>query len=172
MSAVNIVASFLSPEYPAMYLVRTPDMDRAEESGGKFDGVLAELVVPDSSNGQDKLSTDLYDGYKWATILLWFSLAVSPLIIVGALSEFHPGESSTAAQRGWILSWLVVGSISSGWAAWCRLVVRMNGDSSSNIYLLICLIPLLPFWVPTIGGMVTVGQELREYGVCVRYDSE
>jgi len=28
-----------------MYLVRTPDMDKAEKDGGKFEGIVAELVV-------------------------------------------------------------------------------------------------------------------------------
>ena len=59
MSFVNIVASILSPEYPTMYLVYSPDMDLAEEAGGVFDSVVAELDIsgtagPKSSGGSGR----------------------------------------------------------------------------------------------------------------------
>jgi hypothetical protein len=49
------------------------------------------------------------------------------LIVVGALARFDEGQS-TRAQRGWIISWLVV-SIGLGWLAdisaraWCRTII-------------------------------------------------
>jgi len=183
MSVVNIVASFLAPEYPAMYLVRTPDMTEAEKHGGEFSGIVAQVdTTTPTSAGQDTINPMLFLQYPLRSFIIWLVLVVSPLGIVGALSGFRTGYQGTSAQRGWIMSWLVVGSISSCFlllfksffivdtepvekkqynrACWRSVI----GDG----FILFLLIS--PFWVPAIGGMVIVTQGLREYGICQRFD--
>lgn len=179
MSITNIFASLFCPEYQAMFLVRTPDMDEAEKEGGKFDGVVAELAVPPPGSSEEpKISVDIFDGGGdvLAVLTWWFFLTTTPLIIVGALSRFSNGEGSTAFDRGWVMSWLVVGSLSSLVALWMRSMVRDEFYYSYNVksdiivvVLVFLVINLLP-WVPAIGGMVVVGRQLREYGICTRFD--
>ena len=179
MSVANIVASFLTRDYPTMYLVRTPDMARAEQEGGEFDGVVADLDVPPGPR-QTKVNTTLANEKPRPSVAIWLFLVLSPLIIVGAISGFQKGNDSTAAQRGWIISWLVIGFISGLWS----LVVKKIGSQLfydeakggnhlsgfpflKSFMLIICIIP---FWIPAIGGMVIVGQELHEYGICQRFN--
>jgi hypothetical protein len=64
------------------------------------------------------------------------------------------------------MSWLVLGSISSlVLKKLVKAVPRMKVSGISSVYFVAA-----PFWIPAIGGMVMVGLELREYGVCVRID--
>ena len=181
MSIMNLLASLLGPEYAAMYLVRTPDMDKAEKDGGKFEGIVAELVVRTPGSEEPKIGYSLANAGSRAYVLVWSFLVIAPLIIVGALSRFINGESSTAFDRGWILSWLVVGSTSSCLALWMSGMIQAitipitqdkARDITSNIVVcLVFLIFMLPAWVPAIGGMVVVGRQLREYGICTNFDS-
>lgn len=43
MSICNLLAQILSPDYAALYMVRTPEMDEAERRGGVFEGTVARL---------------------------------------------------------------------------------------------------------------------------------
>ncbi|KAK3393985.1 hypothetical protein B0H63DRAFT_505775 [Podospora didyma] len=43
MSVVNIFADLFMPEYPALFIVHTPDLDKAIEKGAVVDGVVAEV---------------------------------------------------------------------------------------------------------------------------------
>ena len=174
MSVVNIVASLLSPEFPAMYLVHTPDMDKAEAEGGKFGGLVGRLVpLPRNTPYRDKAPGIWSDGqgpwFKWINRFLVLALVSLPLIIVGVMSGFRSGDSGTAAQRGFILSWLVLGSISS--SLWLKItlpVLTIRGNDPWDIFWFYCI--SFPLWLPAIGGMVMVGLELQEYGVCTRID--
>ncbi|RYP64374.1 hypothetical protein DL771_008768 [Monosporascus sp. 5C6A] len=56
MSLVNIIASLFSPEFPTMYLVHTPDMERAKDQGGRFEGLVGRLVLPNTPD--DKVHID------------------------------------------------------------------------------------------------------------------
>ena len=94
MSVVNIVASLLSPEFPTMYLVHTPDMDKAEVRGGKFGGLVGVLVpLPFNTPHRDKVPTSWSDGqgpwFKWFNRFLVLALVSLPLIIVGIMSGFR-----------------------------------------------------------------------------------
>ncbi|KAK0749679.1 hypothetical protein B0T18DRAFT_407326 [Schizothecium vesticola] len=168
MSVVNLTALLLGPEFPSMYLVRTPDMGEAERQGGDFEGIIATLVTPeDDSDGLTERVCVAWDGQ--ASDFLWLSifylvLMAAPVCIVGGLSGFRPGDSSTAAQRGWILSWLIVGSISSVFIA----LFRTSLSETELGFFFFLLFLTIPFWIPALGGMVMVGLELREYGICSR----
>jgi len=175
MSLVNIIASFLSPEYTTMYLVHTPDMDEAEKKGGAFSGLVGKLVTPVPAD--QRISTEWSkqgDIVSSQSVLLglWLALVIVPLVIVGGLSGFQSGIISTAAQRGWIMSWLVVGSVSSGWIVLARAVSLTESDDGSRWGpVLLGFITAAPCWIPAIGGMVMVGLQLRDYGICWRVDS-
>ncbi|KAM7203282.1 hypothetical protein V8F33_002273 [Rhypophila sp. PSN 637] len=182
MSVVNAIATVCAPTFPTMYMIRTPDMDRAERDGGHFEGVVAELVpgkpaeeykvgetkpekVPSTIN--ERPWTLLY-----IVLIFLLSLAV-PLGIVGGLSgHFGQGLRSTRAQRGWIMSWMLVGSLSSLVALFFQLSLRFAPPTNENygwmLFIALCIVA--PFWVPAIGGMVSVSGQLREYGICTRFD--
>lgn len=170
MSVVNLIGLLLGPEFPSMYLVWTPDMDEAERRGGTFEGIVATLVIP-HQDGPDG-SAEKPDTVWWSPTStgLWshicfLVLMVAPVCIVGGLSGFRQGDSSTAAQRGWILSWLIVGSFSSAFLALFRLCTQPY----MKTFMIVCSLFLaVPFWIPALGGMVMVGLELREYGICSR----
>jgi len=83
-------------------------------------------------------------------------LGLIPLAIVGGLSGFRV-QQSTAMERGFTISWLVV-SIAFG--PFARLLQRR---SSLYPYL-----SVLIFGAPTIGGMVVVGRMIGEFGICTR----
>ncbi|KAK8121406.1 hypothetical protein PG999_005526 [Apiospora kogelbergensis] len=160
MSIVNFAVGILTPEYQTMYLVHTPDMERARKEGGVFDGVVAAVDmerlydVPPPNKWKRRL-------YRLAVV----SLAASPLLIVGFLSNFQHNES-TPAQAGWMATWLLIGTFSS---AWVRGVyeVAMERDTMWNMALVRFLFATV-FYVPAIGGMVQVGLALKEYGICTR----
>ncbi len=84
-----------------------------------------------------------------------FIFAPIPLIVVAILTHFHEG-SSTTAQRVWTMMWLVFNSV-FGFIAGVTKPENRNERNDTLIWLLA---------VPAIGGVVVVGQMLREYGVC------
>ncbi|KAK1833578.1 hypothetical protein QBC39DRAFT_43867 [Podospora conica] len=184
MSVVNIIASLLCPEYPVMYLVRTPDMAAAIKDGGRFEGLVAELVPFGPDDRRERIEVAWIPHHLqpfssgpiyWIVYPTWVALTVAPLAIVGGLSGFRRGEISTNAQLGWLMGWLVLGSLSGAWAAalqkWLRLV--MTGRDyllMPSVYL--PMASVLIFWVPAIVGMYTVGQEIKEYGICARFDAD
>lgn len=170
MSVVNLTALFLGPEFASMYLVWTPDMDEAERRGGAFEGMIATLVTPEA--GPD-MWTEMADLNWWGlgsarTWLKIYYLVIiaAPVGIVGGLSGFRTGDNSTAAKRSWILAWLIVGSVSSVFVAIFRS--GMVSDADLGFFFRIFLFLTVPFWIPALGGLVMVGLELREYGICSR----
>lgn len=177
MSVVNIIASFICPEFPTLYLVHSPDLDDAREAGGQFDGMVGRLVPSEPGLREDeKLEPEwFFQGKRLSLslkLLFWLFLIGMPLIIVGGLSGFRAGEISTVAQRGWLMSWLVVGSLSSVWIVLVATVnVRTPGLIRVNRWKLLGLIvSVVLLWAPAVGGMVTVGLELHDYGICTRVD--
>ena len=155
MSVVNIIATLYSSTYPALFMIRTPIMDEAEAAGGSF---KCELLV-DLGEGDFVYSKE--DRDYWATVLALF-FAFIPLIIVGCLSRFAV-RSSSSLQRGFTMSWLVIGILYGMALAW----LEMDGDMDGNILPAIVLILIMA--VPALGGMVVVGMMLRDFGVCTRF---
>ncbi|KAH6650364.1 hypothetical protein F5144DRAFT_555986 [Chaetomium tenue] len=98
-------------------------------------------------------------------ILLFLGTLLSPVIIVGALSRFQ-GHESTSTQRGWILAWLVGGSVLPFLRVYIiQGLLRNVGQARRRwcAWALRCIM-----FIPSIGGMVVVGQMLRDFGVCTR----
>jgi hypothetical protein len=167
MSVVNFTALLFGPEYSSMYLVHTPDMDDAVREGGYFEGVVG--AVNDRPTKRIDVDWDLQSRWQQLSIAVLFVLLVmTPLGIVGGLSSFHTGSSSTAAQRGWIMSWFVVGCLSSAFAAVVRITLQNSPKETLEDLIVAMLLCSGPFWIPAIGGMVIVGLELRDYGICSR----
>ncbi len=237
MSIVNLVAQIATADYPAVYMVSSPEMDEARRRGGVFDGVVGRLEPGAEDEGAERPVYDvkLLDGGESGSIKIlervsgsdayprvirlertddfsagrrisiaaytpfmidpqastpkpstgfsiWsFQYFVLPillgclsLIVVGVLTRFENGES-TAAQRGWIMSWLVVG-IACGWLAdvvsgalsspqWMKTPEGFEFRFSPVVQV-IAIILLGLFCVPALGGLVAVGGMLREYGIC------
>jgi hypothetical protein len=108
MSVVNIIANLMTPEYSTLFLVRTPVMRDAEQDGAFFRGEIR-VKTPDADNSSYDGIFDGLDGAPKLS-LLGNAIGLVPLAIVGALSRFQ-AESSTSIQRGFTMSWLVVGII-------------------------------------------------------------
>lgn len=127
-------------------------------------------------------------------LFLYLLISVIPLIIVGALTGFRTG-SDIRVERAWILAWLIVGTASAPLIRQVSVSIAtpytsvafmdfLQGTSRMEQHedrrtgsarytrggpnSLFWLFVLLPLWVPAIGGMVIVGQMLRDYGVCTR----
>jgi len=152
MSVVNIIATLWSSTYPALFVIRTPIMDEAEAAGGSFN---CELLVDLGESKKDFARSRAYRDYWARSLALFFALI--PLIIVGCLSRFA-ARSSTPLQRGFTMSWLVVGT-TGGWGELYNIL--------DNI--LLNIVPMLSAIVPALGGMVVVGMMLHDFGVCTRF---
>lgn len=81
------------------------------------------------------------------------AVALTPLVIYGALSSFQSGQSSVA-QRVWTMMWLVLG-------------MCVGSIVQNDIYSLSGRKFVWVWFVPSIGGFVVVGQMILQYGTCV-----
>ena len=98
-----------------------------------------------------------------STLLTGIAL-LGPYIVIAVLTKFNP-QSSTASQRGWIISWLVIGSVGGHFLSTLDMFPGRPFWSA--------LAAFKPLWwalfsVPAIGGLVTVGMMIREFGTCVQ----
>jgi hypothetical protein len=81
------------------------------------------------------------------------------LSIVAGITRFRPGIS-TQAQRGWFISWAIVGS-STGFVL--KELSESNDSVSTHSVASVAVIPIiisLMYGVPTIGGIVAM---IRQY---------
>jgi hypothetical protein len=99
MSVVNLLGNLARPAYPVMYIVRPADLDGIDEVDGIVGTLEAPLEAPVERHTRDNLLLEI------CTIIACGAVQIA---IVGALSSFHKG-SSTTAQRAWTMTWLVVG---------------------------------------------------------------
>ncbi|KAL8931724.1 MAG: hypothetical protein Q9211_006771 [Gyalolechia sp. 1 TL-2023] len=106
MSVANAVANLLTPQYATIFVIRTPAMTEAELRGKAFFKAAFQvdlLNVPASAVPS-----------KWTPVIQMYLpllLGLVPLAIVGGLSKFQ-AENSTPLQRGFTMTWLVVGIVS------------------------------------------------------------
>jgi hypothetical protein len=184
MSVVNGAANLITPQYATMFLVRTPAMSEAEQRGmGFFKAALdVELrEVPTAALPSE-----------WTPVIKKYLPAVLgliPLAIIGAISGFRVGES-TSIQRGFTMSWLVAGIVygtavlsgtgdpgdSKEKAAKKKAKKKMH--RSLKRYLLddaacessipdgALIVTTLFCSPPAIGGMVIVALMISQYGIC------
>lgn len=165
MSVVNIFANLVTPEYSAMYLVSTPLLEEARQNGGVFDHIIGSVDVKsiDITTNPVEIKDVLLEsrfGYWLSTLL-----ALVPIALVGGLSGFHHGKS-TSMQRGWTMSWLVVGIVSGIMAGqYYGRAAREEYNVEGNYWRLVFVFCIA--WIPALGGLVIVGMMLKEYGSCI-----
>jgi hypothetical protein len=170
MSVVNIVANLFNPNYPALYMIRTPIMNEAEAEGGFFRCAI-KADIGEERRPEETLSFD--QALQMMLFLsLSFFLALVPLIIVGSLSGFTNGKS-TSIQRGFTLSWLIVGIVYGTMIDYVEKIklLELTDISLGTTYIsiLVDIAFLCWFVVPPIGGMTVVGLMLRDFGVCTNF---
>ncbi len=114
MSAINTFASLARPDYPSLYLVHTPCMDKARGEGAMFESIVGSVVRPEALSQRVAGSWPRnFTGFAgWLLNLSIFTLLVTPFAITAGLSGLRPGDS-TSYQRGWLMAWLIMGSIST-----------------------------------------------------------
>ena len=111
------------------------------------------LLIPRSSEYPSSVSNEVLRT-RWYTIPASLAVASIPVVIIGALSHFQPGQS-THAQRVWTMMWLAFG-IGMG---------PFLGDEypdGGHVF------RMFLYLTPSIGGFVVVGQMLMEYGYCIQ----
>lgn len=179
MSIINTLASLVTPQYPGMYLLRTPDMGAAEKDGGHFGGIVAEILIDNSwGKTNKKVALDFLDDDNfrtWLYRIMLCVLVVAPIGIIGGFAKFRLNiETNSTTRIVWVLLWLVLGAVSS---FWIRAVEYKFADFMCRYGLvteffgwLYYALFVVPLWVPAIGGMVQVGLMMRDYGSCVKLD--
>lgn len=168
MSAINVATNVVTPDYPCMYLVAGPDLREAERCGGVFDNIVAEInlgqrvfPVPTFMN---KYTHVVASCGRWGNVWVGIVLATLiglPLAVVGGLSRFR-ANASTPAQKGWTMAWLATSMAMSFFVG----RVSTYGPEVATRLLFYSL-----FYAPAIGGMVVVGLQLRDYGICSSLDN-
>ena len=170
MSVMNIVANILTPEYSAIYLVRTPLMNEAEDIGGFFRG---EIHTEPSERGPSLPATKAIGGddaeledYSPAAPI-GFLLCLIPLAIVGGLSSFH-AQNSTAIERGFTMAWLIVGIFNGSMIYMLRRDVPSYSAVMDRHLDVISreVVVIITYGAPAVGGMVIVGKMIKEFGIC------
>jgi hypothetical protein len=125
---------------------------------------------------QEKSFEDKPRRHSRSFLLFWAPLVFGSvsLLIIGLLSRFRQG-SSTKAQRGWTMTWLVLGMLLGGLSDfWSTFLIPTKDrlkkrDMCEFIWRLVAFSLLFGVLLaPAIGGFVVVGQMLVDYGSCTR----
>jgi len=183
MSLVNFIANIMTPDYPAMFMVRTKYMDEAEGHGGIFNGAVATIYAEQETEDKNQTPNQTPDvisyverhkqvakgcgkytstppkDYNAAAILIGFIACAAPYAIIAGFTRFQ-AEQSTPAQRGWTMAWLVVGQVAGLWAGVGIIGQRFSVDFWDAFVVLVLS-------APAIGGLVVVGQMIIVHGACV-----
>ncbi|KAK3374359.1 hypothetical protein B0T24DRAFT_577320 [Lasiosphaeria ovina] len=164
MSVVNIIANASTPEYPTLYLIKTPLMKEAIKEHGSFDGVVGTVDHISTVDARNKLLNSKGFSY-WSFLAQCVSLAMAfiPLAIVGSLSGFRK-QHSTALEQGFTIAWLGAGCFFGLSGHETIKNIFREGDDEE----IISILSIVPLIAPGIGGMVIVGKMFSEFGTCTR----
>ncbi|KAF7167480.1 hypothetical protein CNMCM5623_000816 [Aspergillus felis] len=176
MSIINLLATCATPEYPAIYMVRTSLMKEAEANGALIVGEVADLDL-DQVNFKEDQDKDNDKDNLGLQVWLGTLLSLPPLAVVGALSRFAPGSSSSL-ERGFTMAWLATGSVGGLWL-YFGMLGMFEGEAEKDrdlstteksfvIVIAFVLCFAIPLAAPAVGGFVVVAKMLREYGICTR----
>lgn len=159
MSVINIIGNLLQPDYPSLFMIRTPLMNEAEGAGCYFEG---EINVQIGSGESTRKMYQDEDSSVGSHMMLGILLGSSLLVLIARLSFFKK-QDSTSLERGFTMSWLV---FSIAWGPCIRLIsiFTATGERGDRIFFL--LIAIILFGAPAIGGMVMVGRMIQRFGIC------
>jgi hypothetical protein len=110
-----------------------------------------------------KRTSKAWDGFlSFVEFMLYLLVLAAPYAIIGGLTRFKVGNSTTS-ERGWTMSWLVIGQIAGAVTALGMKADKGKFGSRMGNFLGAVIV----FGAPTIGGMVMVGKMIKEFGACV-----
>ncbi|EON66749.1 hypothetical protein W97_05995 [Coniosporium apollinis CBS 100218] len=159
------VSAILVPSCPPLAAKSKQFVKNAEwQPKGKW------IVNTVDSTGRENKSGKY--GYSMLEYSMTILVSVIPLAIVGAISRFDPGASTTA-QRAWTMTWLVYGVFLGLLYELVVSAVTDNIDEKEydpTMNLVVTVGFALLFSAPAIGGLVVVGQMLMAYGNCILID--
>lgn len=93
------------------------------------------------------------------------------LLIVGLMTRFRKGTDSTELQRGFTMSWLVVGMVFGFLTrSMSKLVLGVKGVWSAIKRVIGFVLLYGVLLVPAIGGLTVVCEMIMSYGTCTRID--
>ncbi|KAF4626091.1 hypothetical protein G7Y89_g12070 [Cudoniella acicularis] len=170
-----------SPTYSSSWIILIPSSNPIKGLGvpTRADQYEISEAVEDKSSSTWTLTIPGHRTSEFDKSNIIYALRLSmacniiPLILIGCLTGFHQGNS-TSAQRGWIMAWLSFGFLGSFSAP-----LLLDGDptstpaetyraSLSHSEMVTQAVGFLVYATPAIGGFVVVGQMLREFGTCVK----
>jgi hypothetical protein len=105
-------------------------------------------------------------------IAIGIAALVTPYILIAIFSQgFQTGTLSTPLQRGFVMSWMLVGQVFGALSGWFG---REDSTTGNLFYgylqskeLFGRLFPVLAVIIPSVGGFVVVGQMIKQFGSCV-----
>jgi hypothetical protein len=159
MSVFNIIGNLSRPEYPSLFMIRTPLMNEAEQAGCYFEGEIDVQIGEGESPRKLSEAQDREDGRQFVVGLL---LGSTLLAIIGGLTGFQKRDS-TPLERGFTMSWLVVSILFGPFGTAFHLA---NVTSEINARFSLVLTFTILFGTPAIGGMVVVGRMIHKFGIC------
>lgn len=105
----------------------------------------------------------LAEVYFYCAIVAGLAALITPWIVIAALTRFQNG-SSTKAQRGWTISWLVLGQF-CGFALVMVVSQQLPEEKYWEVFMVVA--GALTYSIASIGGMVVVVQMILAFGSCV-----
>ena len=172
---------------------RSNDLIYPEGAGPKRTSLDKEIGSPGFPTVNDDwgVPENPYDGaYRKpltiARIIVTLAILLTPIVIIGGLSGFERGRSSTAAQRVWVMGWIATGQffslymlgVTSAFKSFKQLRVIIERryeprESEKGIATLKSVAHaagaftvMVPFSAFAVGGYVVVFKMLLEYGNC------
>jgi len=118
----------------------------------------------DSITNQPKSKHKPYSNreHPWIIVLV----VLLPYLFIYLLTRFHK-QRSTVAQRGWMMSWLVLNQVASGWASNVGPThLALFGGAAPGLVAMLVFFAIAPYIVVAVGGFVMVGKMLIEFGSC------
>jgi len=182
MSLINLLGNLFRPEYPAMYIVNSNSLTRLRaklRADGKQDEFkVAGTIGHISAESERRLLGIVAKDGKLATgrgdnvafLIAPLIVGSIPVLIVGILSNFSVGKS-TKAQQLWIAVWIYYGIlIGTGIGHMYRVMESkpiLQTQWEKTVEAFFSFLTFLIFVACAIGGFVTIGRMVREYGTCV-----
>lgn len=118
------------------------------------------VIVPSAGRYVQRLITKSEEKRGSCAWVIGVIALIMPYVIIGALTGFHVG-SSTNAQRGWTMGWLISGQF----FGICLGYVYMYSHKTGEILFEILIFAFLG--IASIGGFIVVGQMLSTSGSCI-----